>query len=166
MRYLVWLLALSFALPACAQKKIPRKNKAMTTTPAPPVAKQAEPVLVFQRTPCFGRCPVYTATIFADGRVDYDGQRFVDLLGKHTLSLPVAKVDELLAEAKRIKFNKLQERYAGNTSDLPANIITVHPAGQPLKAVYAEENVPTELQEYIKLLQRTIDPLTSTLQDR
>jgi len=165
MRYLVLLLAASLALPACAQKKLPRKNKAHTAAVASPT-RQAEPVLIFQRTPCYGTCPAYTMNIFADGRVEYEGQRFVTLLGKHTLSLPVATVNELLAEAKRIDFNKLQERYAGNTTDLPANIITVHPLGQPLHAVYAEEGVPANLQGYIKLLQTRLDPLASNMQDR
>jgi hypothetical protein len=160
MRYLLWLLVFSLALPACAQRKLPRKSKVAAVAPAP--AKAPEPVLIFQRTPCYGTCPTYTASIFADGRVEYEGQRFVNLLGKHTLRLPPATVQELLAEAKRIDFNKLQEKYSGNTSDLPATIITVHPVGQPAKAVYAEEGIPANLQGYIKYLQSKIDPLSDT----
>jgi hypothetical protein len=156
MRYLPLLLALSLALPACAQRKLPRHAKAATaaTRTTPP-----EPVLIYQRTPCNGRCPVYTANIFADGRVEYDGQRYVPLLGKHTLSLPPATVAALLAEAQRINFDKLAERYAGNTSDLPATIITVHPAGRPLHAVYAAEGIPASLQGYINYLNSRLDPL-------
>lgn len=161
MRYLLWLLVFSLALPACAQRKMPRKTKPAAAGVAAP-AKVSEPVLVFQRTPCYGTCPSYTATIFADGRVEYDGQRFVKLLGKHTLRLPPATVQELLAEAKRIGFNKLREKYSGNTSDLPATIITVHPLGQPARAVYAEEGIPANLQGYIKYLQSKIDPLSGT----
>ncbi len=157
MRYLLWVLAFSLALPACAQRKQPRKAKPAKAVAATPQAK--EPVLVYQRTPCNGRCPAYTATIFADGRVEYDGQRFVPLLGKHTLSLPPATVAALLAEAKRIKFSTLADRYAGNTSDLPASIITVHPAGQPLHAVYASEGIPANLQGYIDYLNGRLDPL-------
>ncbi len=156
MRPLLWLLAFSLALPACAQHKLPRKNKAATTA----VPKEAAPVLVFQRTPCYGTCPVYTATVFADGRVEYDGQRFVKFLGKHTLSLPVATVNELLAEAKRINFNQFNERYSGNTSDLPAAIVTVHPVGQPQHAVYAEEGFPASLKAYIDYVAARLDPLT------
>lgn len=156
MRYLTLLLVFALALPACAQRKLPRKAKpAATATKARP----AEPVLVYQRTPCNGRCPVYTATIFADGRVEYDGQRYVPLLGKHTLSLPPATVAAMLAEARRINFGQLAERYVGNTSDLPATIVTVHPAGRPLHAVYASEGIPTDLQEYIKYLNTHLDPL-------
>ena len=158
MRYLTLLLAFSLALPACAQRKLPRKAKApmAATKTTPPT-----PVLIYQRTPCNGRCPVYTATIFANGRVEYDGQRYVPLLGKHTLSLPPATVAAMLAEAKRINFDKLAERYVGNTSDLPASIITVHPAGQPLHAVYASEDIPADLQGYITYLNTRLDPLAN-----
>lgn len=158
MRYLALLLAFSLALPACAQRKQPRQTKPGKAAAA--VAPKAqEPVLVYQRTPCYGRCPAYTATIFADGRVEYDGQRFVPLLGKHTLSLPPATVAALLAEAKRINFSALASRYSGNTSDLPASIITVHPVGQPLHAVYAVEGIPANLQGYIDYLNGRLDPL-------
>jgi hypothetical protein len=157
MRYCIWLLALLLTLPACTQKKLPRKSKAAATAPTP--SRQAEPVLVFQRTPCNGRCSTYTATIFADGRVEYDGQRYVPLLGKHTLSLPPATVTQLLAEAKHIHFEQLQERYAGNTSDLPATLITVRQPGAAAKAVYASEGIPEKLQQYISYLTRMLDPL-------
>ncbi|GAA4494626.1 hypothetical protein GCM10023172_05130 [Hymenobacter ginsengisoli] len=157
MRYLLWLLAFSLALPACAQRKLPRKAKPATAVATP---KTQEPVLVYQRTPCYGRCPAYTATVYADGRVEYDGQRFVPLLGKHTLSLPPAQVADMLAEAKRINFSALADQYAGHTTDLPATLITVHPAGQPLHAVYASEGIPENLQGYIKYLNSRLDPLT------
>jgi hypothetical protein len=166
MRYLLWLLAFSLALPACAQKKMPRKSKAKAVTTITNTPRQQEPVLIFQRTPCYGRCPVYTASIFADGRVEYDGQRFVPLLDKHTLSLPTTTVAEMLAEAKRIDFSKLAERYVGNTSDLPATVITVHPAGQPLHAVYASEDIPENLQGYINYLTARLDPLAGVNVDK
>jgi hypothetical protein len=166
MRYLLWLLALSLALPACAQRKMPRKAKPTKTAATAVAPKAQEPVLVYQRTPCYGRCPAYTATIYADGRVEYDGQRFVPLMGKHTLSLPPATVADLLAEAKRINFSALADRYAGNTSDLPATLITVHPAGQPLHAVYASEGIPENLQGYINYLNGRLDPLAGVNVDK
>jgi hypothetical protein len=159
MRLLLCLLLASLVLPACAQYKLPRKAKPAQATNATVMPAAVEPVLVYQRTPCYGRCPTYTATVFADGRVEYDGQRFVSLLGKHTLSLPPATVAAMLAEAKRINFSSLVERYAGHTSDLPATIITVHPEGQPLHAVYASEGIPENLRGYIAYLNTHLDPL-------
>ena len=34
------------------------------------------------RTFCLGTCPVYSVTIYRDGRVEYDGQRYVGNKGK------------------------------------------------------------------------------------
>jgi hypothetical protein len=159
MRYFTWLLALSLSLPACAQQKLPRKNRAATAVTVPTPSREAEPVLVFQQTPCNGRCPTYTATIFADGRVEYNGQRYVPRLGNHTLSLPPATVAKLLAEAKSLHFEQLQERYAGSTTDLPATIITVRQPGAAAKVVYAAESIPEKLQGYINLLKHQLEPL-------
>ena len=36
-----------------------------------------EVVITLERTACFGVCPVYKLTIYGDGRVLYDGIRFV-----------------------------------------------------------------------------------------
>jgi hypothetical protein len=167
MRYLIWLLAFSLTLPACAQKARPRKTKAAMTTPKPAAqATATEPVLVVQRTPCHGTCPTYKAAIYADGRVEYEGERFVNLLGKHTLRLPVATVNQMLTEAKRIGFSKLRDRYAGDTYDLPSTIITVHPVGQPAKQVYAMQDIPENLQGYINYLHKQLDPLANSLQDK
>lgn len=156
MRSLPWLFALLLAAPACAHQKMPRASQA-ASAPTPPA--QVEPVLVFQRTPCYGTCPAYTATVFADGRVEYEGQRFVPVLGAHTLRLPSTTVAEMLSEGQRIGFRKLAARYSHNTSDLPSTVITLHPAGQPAKSVSAEEDLPENLKGYIAYLQARLDPL-------
>lgn len=163
MRSSFWLLLFALAVPACAHKKIPQQS-AIITAPTPPV--QAGPVLVFQRTPCYGTCPAYTATVFADGRVEYEGQRFVPVLGQHTLRLPPATVAEMLAAAQRINFSQLEERYSRNTSDLPATLITVHPVGQPAKSVFAEEGIPDNLKSYIDYLKGQLDPLAGIGADK
>jgi hypothetical protein len=165
MRFLVLLLALSLSLSASAQKTKLRKTKTMTA-PKTPAKAATEPVLVVQRTPCHGTCPTYKAAIYADGRVEYEGERFVNLIGKHTLSLPVATVNQMLAEAKRIGFSKLRDRYAGDTYDLPSTIITVQPVGQPAKQVYAMQDIPENLQGYIEYLNKQLDPLANGVQDK
>jgi hypothetical protein len=164
MRYLLLLLAVSLAMPSYAQNVKPRKTKARTTTKA--ATAVTAPVLVFQRTPCHGTCPTYKAAIYADGRVEYEGQRFVSLIGKHTLRLPAATVSQMLTEAKRIGFTKLRDRYAGDTYDLPSTIITVQPVGQPAKSVYAMQDIPENLQGYIDYLNEQLDPLANNVQDK
>ncbi len=165
MRYLLLLLALSLALPGQAQKIKPRKTKAMTTTQAP-VKGATEPVLVVQRTPCHGTCPVYKAAIYADGRVEYEGECFVNRMGKHTLRLPVATVNQMLAEAKRINFNSFRDQYVGDVYDLPSTIVTVQPVGQPAKKVEARQDIPEKLQAYLDYLYKQLDSLANGAEEK
>ncbi|RZK13655.1 MAG: hypothetical protein EOO56_26620 [Hymenobacter sp.] len=163
---LIWLFALAMAVPAQAQKTKPRKAINARPTAEKTTVPATAPVLVVKRTPCHGTCPIYTAAIFADGRVEYEGERFVALIGKHTLSLPVATVNQMLAEAKRVNFSKFQDQYVGNTSDLPATIITVQPVGQPAKTVHAQESIPVALEAYINFLTQRLDPLAKGVMDK
>jgi hypothetical protein len=165
MRYLSFILALALALPGHAQKIKPRKIKAMTTTQAP-VKGAAEPVLVVQRTPCHGTCPTYKAAIYADGRVEYEGERFVNRMGKHTLRLPVTTVNQMLTEAKRINFNSFRAQYVGDVYDLPSTIVTVQPVGQPAKKVEARQDIPEKLQAYLDYLTKQLDPLANGLEEK
>ena len=152
MRLLPYLFLAPLLLPACAPKQVPGKNAAATTA-------TNVPVLIFKRTPCFGLCPAYTDSVFADGRVQYEGVRGVPLLGRHTLRLPPATVADMLAEARHMGFSKLNDTYSRNTSDLPATVLIVQPPGQPRKAVLAAEDIPDKLQAYIDYLKRQLDPL-------
>jgi len=165
MRYLFFVLALSLALPGHAQKIKPRKTKPMTTTQSP-VKAATEPVLVVQRTPCHGTCPTYKAAIYADGRVEYEGERFVNLMGKHTLHLPAATVSQMLTEAKRVNFNSFRDQYVGDVYDLPSTIITVQPVGQPAKKVEARQDIPEKLQTYLDYLNKQLDPLANGLEEK
>jgi hypothetical protein len=165
MRYVLFLLALALTLPGHAQKVKLRKTKPMTTSNVP-VKGATEPVLVVQRTPCHGTCPTYKAAIYADGRVEYEGERFVNRVGKHTLRLPVATVNQMLAEAKRVNFNSFRDQYVGDVYDLPSTIVTVQPVGQPAKKVEARQDIPEKLQAYLDYLHKQLAPLANGLEEK
>jgi len=55
------------------------------------------------RTDCFGPCPVFAVRVFADGRVEYKGKRFVMRRGVATRQLASAELTKLrraVADAK------------------------------------------------------------------
>ena len=147
------LLAITLALtiPACAQKANTKKAAAEAQT--------ATPVLTFERTPCFGRCPAYRAQVFADGRVAYTGHKDVRVLGEKEFQLSAAAVAEMQRQAKAIHFEKLQDKYSQYTTDLPSTIVAVlQPDGQ-LKTVVVEEGAPDELMGFLNYLRGQFDPL-------
>lgn len=172
---LLLALAASAALPSCAQRHVPTTSQAAKPTFQKPRTVSTIPIhtfpndtaLVLQRTPCYGTCPAYTAVVFNSGKVSYHGDRFVPLAGDHTLSLDPTTVQAMREQARAINFNGLQHRYAGNTTDLPATIITSYLPGQPRYQVFAERgSAPQALQGYINYLQGKLDPLAGLNAER
>jgi len=169
---LLALLSLpSFAQTAPKKTKVVAKKAATKARPAPKKAvavtkaKPAEeveveaPVIVFKRTVCYGRCPAYTANIYADGRVEYEGQQHVGVLGKKEFTLPITTVAEMLRISQEARFGELQDFYSKGTTDLPSTVVAVLlPSGQ-MKAVTVEEGAPDELMGFISYLRAQLDPL-------
>ena len=75
------------------------------------------PVITFERTACFGSCPVYTISVLPSGEVQYEGRAHVRKLGPATGRVPRERVDSLLSELDRGGYFTFAERY---TSPEPA----------------------------------------------
>lgn len=164
MRLLACLL-LTYVLNSCstARPAAPTATaSASNSTPAVAVAplaadqQTAEPVLLFEKTPCFGPCPVYKATIYADGRVQYQGEQNVPLVGKHTLRLPADTVTYIRREAERMNFGSLRGSYSQNATDLPSTYLTVRQPDGSLKEVRVEGGAPAELEKLLAYIHRQI----------
>lgn len=117
----------------------------------------ANPVLVFERTPCFGTCPHYTARFFADGRVAYEGFRYAPVEGKRDLKVAPATIQSILREADLIGFRKLEKNYASGATDMPATSLTIRYADGTTKAVRAEDMAPVELKNLFALLNAEVE---------
>jgi|GEM_PF-1294062 len=181
--FLLLLLAAVLSLPSLAQtspkktKVVTKKTAAKTKAKAKPApvkkavapAEEAEaPVVVFKRTTCLGPCPVYSANVFADGRVEYEGQRNVGVVGKKEFTLPITTVAEMLRLSQEAHFDQLKDVYTKGATDLPSTIVAVLlPSGQ-MKAVSVEEGAPEELMGFINYLRAQLDPLAGlvTTSDR
>lgn len=174
MRYftaLLLLIAFSCTLPACAQKaKFPTQNakpKKVSKKAAAQEARlnatkaknEAGPVLTFERTRCFGKCPAYVMQVFADGRVAYEGRRDVPVMGTKEFKLPAATVADLLRTAQEAHFDQFQNRYSQNTSDLPSTVVTIRQPNGQLKTVSVEEGEPANVRMFITYLAHQLDPL-------
>lgn len=75
------------------------------TSDAPPSAFE----ITMERTPCLGRCPVYTVTIDGDGRVKWKGAQNVVAVGKRRSTIPQKRIREIEAKLDEIAFFKLDE---------------------------------------------------------
>lgn len=76
-------------------------------------------VITLERTVCFGTCPVYKLTIYRDGRVRYEGIKFVKKKGKATGRINRAKVEELVEQFQEIYYFNLDEAYTPGKRGCP-----------------------------------------------
>jgi hypothetical protein len=124
-------------------------------------------VVRLERTPCFGRCPVYQVTISASGRVSFVGKTFVALQGEATGQASKPRLDSLLAEIERQGYFDFADRYVAGApacglyaTDAPSAITEVTHAGRHkrIEHDYGCSQAPAILAE----LERGIDDVAGT----
>lgn len=118
--------------------------------PLTPPENLTDVEITLERTACFGTCPIYTVSIFGNGTVTYQGERFVKTLGVQTYDIPVSDVEELVALIYLKNYFSLNERYEVGATDLPTVITSVR-VGSETKSVenYGDAG-PAQLHEIEK----------------
>ena len=81
--------------------------------------------ITLTRGVCFGACPDYSVTIHGDGRVDYDGRRFVAETGHRETRIQESAVRALFAKFMAAKFFSLNDKYHAQVTDLPTYSLTL-----------------------------------------
>jgi Domain of unknown function (DUF6438) len=139
--------------------KVKKAGKKNVATPETATPAAAGPVLTFERTPCNGTCPAYRMQVYADGRVAYEGGRFVPLKGSQALRLPAATVAEMLRRAKAAHFETFDKEYLSGATDMPGTIVAIRQPNGSLKKVTAENNAPENVKSYFTYLTAQFDQL-------
>lgn len=101
-----------------------------------------------QRTPCFGKCPIYTLTVFKDGRVEYFGKKFTPRVGRYEATISTAIIADLMTKANEFgffTFNNIYDKEA--ITDLPSTITSVR-NDEGLKTVVNRFDGPQELRNF------------------
>lgn len=107
--------------------------------------------VALSRLPCFGKCPVYSITVHADGQVEYDGDRWVAVIGKREGQADRTALKNLgdMLGSKRIPL--IVDYRPGKpacgmpvTTDMPGATITIQKNGSTRTLYYYEgcRNVP------------------------
>ena len=119
--------------------------------------------ITLQRTVCYGFCPAYTVTITGDGEVRYVGERFVNVVGPASATIPREDVQRLLARFDEIGFDRLRDRYRGQMTDLPTTTITLVRDGRR-KQVVDYGGTSVGMPRAVRDLQAEIDRVAGTAQ--
>lgn len=113
--------------------------------------EKGEKIIEISKSGCFGRCPVYTMTVYGKGLVEYEGQRFTDKMGIYTKQLPEAEYTTLFKAFKDANLWELQDEYNSLIPDLPMISISYFNKGSQ-KKIMGKEGRPEVLMNLEKQL--------------
>lgn len=134
--FIVLILFSAFACSADAQSRKKPKSDVLIT---------------IERAACYGTCPIYSAQIFGDGSVIYNGVENVKLKGKQQFKISKAKVQELVKAFENINYFALKDQYDTDErgmriADLPPVTTSISLKGK-IKKVVHNYGAPKELRE-------------------
>lgn len=101
---------------------------------------------------CFGSCPVYSLAIDKKGNMIYDGERFTDKIGKHSLKLSKEELKDLAADFNDANLSQFSDTYKSNITDLPTVTIS-HTNNGKSKTVSGKSNLPDKVLELQNLME-------------
>jgi hypothetical protein len=126
--------------------------------------------VTLSRGACYGQCPIYDVTIRADGRVVFNGEKFVKLVGKQESRLPLQDIALLTAVIRRVGIDTMRDQYFSKAdgcvkvaTDFPSMSLSVTVAGKK-KSVAIDVSCQGPNVPFAKLtwLAKTIDFMANT----
>jgi len=136
---------------------------ALVLAALPAAAQEPQVAVTLHRDACFGACPVYTVTIYTDGTVVYNGERFVDVEGEQTASIDPETVEQLVADFEAAGYFEWEDEYTGmGITDQSTVITSVTRDGETKQIVHylGDGTVPLALP----YLEAWIDMVANTAQ--
>ncbi len=141
------IILTSFAIMGCKSSK---QGTVKTNS------KQADEVVYFlKKGACFGRCPIYSLSIYGNGLAEYNGERFTDMLGKYQKKLSQSQLSDLEDLFGSTDFSGFQSYYESMIPDLPSTTVG-YLIGDSLSTFAGKEERPVAL----KKLQYALENIT------
>jgi hypothetical protein len=102
--------------------------------------------ITLEKTPCFGRCPVYTLTLKGSGDVFLKVDTNLALSrGCYEGKIDIQKTKEIFNTYKTQKIFSFKNEYLGKMTDIPTTHITFK-MGKKIKKIKDQYGAPTELK--------------------
>jgi len=115
-----------------------------------------------ERTACFGFCPIYTVTLFRDGKARYHGEAFVKNEGDFTGSIHISEFGRLCYLLEHLRFSEFEPEYTAPWTCSPTAYLRVWTAGgeDPIVVKDYGEYAPIELWA----LQQAVDAVAGRIE--
>ena len=119
------------------------KSNKETVLATPDVKKEEQTVMLtepqmlatIERTPCYGRCPIYKATFMDNGEVKYVGKHFVEKIGTYKTLISAEEVLEIKNKIAEHNYFELDSLYPTPITDFPSSITEVNLNGKRKKVI-------------------------------
>lgn len=177
MRILLMLLVIAMFTLSCKNKKTKSEKTQKETTQESqtnipdPKAERTEWIkemekelsdslfVRLQRTACFGRCPIYTLSIYKGGTVIYKGEKWVEKEGLYKSFVDQNVLKQIQKKANEIDFQSLDEVYDNiNVTDLPSTIIVLKNE-EGFKTVANRYGAPEKLDDFEGYIDKMVENL-------
>ncbi len=183
MKNIAFILLLTATLFSCAKKKAEKTTVTEVKKEAPTVIKETKPEVVtqpksvpvlkipdgidanlvakIQRTPCYGKCPVFTIELYKDGLVKYNGMAYVERKGNFTAKVNTEFIKNIQDKALSIKYLSFENKYPiapVTIADLPTTT-TYMRIGDEGKLITDNFDAPKNLIEFENWLAHAFDKL-------
>ncbi len=142
MKKIVLSLFTLVILSSCAGVKVIGDNKGQ--------------VAAIEKSPCFGKCPVYSMQIFKDGKVSYEGKMNTKKLGVFQKNITKKELKDIAKAFESAKFTTLQDIYTSELEDLPSTML-YYSNGSINKSVVGKENRPPQVLQLQYMLEKIAD---------
>ncbi|MEP7196182.1 MAG: DUF6438 domain-containing protein [Saprospiraceae bacterium] len=110
--------------------------------------QKIQKLVSLSKSACFGKCPVYTLTIYEDGMLILESKLNIEKLGVYQTSLPVDKLNELNKRLHGINWLNYKSKYMRNIPDLPITTLTYyHHQDSAYSIIESNYSMPNEIEE-------------------
>jgi len=130
-----------------------------------PYVSDQDTVVHINKTACYGDCPVFSATILANGDSFYTGKQNVEKIGTYTAKISqraIIKIDEKLLE---IDFYDLNGRYPEDEKEIIVDLPWVYifsELKEQKNHVAVNHSGPKKLMNFISFVEVELDKLNWT----
>ena len=114
-----------------------------------------------KRTPCFGKCPVFTVELFNNGLVKYNGMAYVERKGNFTAKASPEFIKQIQDKALAIKYLSFENKYPISPvaiADLPTTTTYIR-IGEASKQILDNFDAPRELIDFENWLEKEFNKL-------
>ena len=125
-------------------------------TIASSVSQPCEPLLLFQKTPCFGTCPSYEALLHTDGTVRFVGHRYTPVTDTLIFKISGEELQQLQTDIAALNFKSLPNLYKTDWSDMPATHLYFYEDGKEVKHIKHEEGGTGKLVQFNEKMHQLI----------